>query len=116
MSELETMIEQAGQEVMAHTQSVLQEKAAVLFSPEAQRVLELRYAPEHNALVIGCLPVPCWLHSLDDGSGNWIFGCPWSRTVLNEDEWFEERVLMEVGKVKLHLDGMLEKIDPMKVN
>jgi hypothetical protein len=116
MAELETMIEQASAEVQQHTEAMLRQRMAALLSPEAQRVLDLHIEAQHEALVIGCLGVPCWLEREPDGASVWQFGCPWWRSLIPEDGMFEVRVLAEVGKVKLHIDGMLEKLDPAKLN
>ncbi len=116
MAELERMVEQAGVEVEQHTKAMLRERVATLLSPEVQHVLDLRLEPEHNAVVIGCLGVPCWIERAPDGASVWQFGCPWWRTLIPEDGMFEQRVLALVGRVKLHIDGMLEKLDPAKLN
>ncbi|MFB3814007.1 MAG: hypothetical protein ACE14L_07830 [Terriglobales bacterium] len=114
MSELQKKIEQANQQ-QEHMEAVLRQRVNTSLTPEAQRVLDMRYEPQIGGLVIGCLPVPCWLQLALDGSV-WAFGCPWWRTLIPEDHLFEARVLTEVGKVKMHIDGMLEKLDPSKVN
>jgi hypothetical protein len=115
MSQSQNIVTAANQELQPHTEGMLRQRAATLLTPEAERVLNLRFEPEHSALVIGCLSVPCWLQLAPDGSA-WAFGCPWWRTLIVEDKLFEACVLTEVGKVKMHIDGMLEKLDPSKVN
>jgi hypothetical protein len=116
MAERETTFEVVDQQAQQHAESILRQRIGTLLTAEAQHVLELRYHPEHRALVIGCLGVPCWLQLAPEGSGLWAFGCPWWQVLISEDKLFEARVLTEVGKVKMHLDGMLEKLDPTKVN
>jgi hypothetical protein len=116
MSELETMIDGANQQVHQHNEAMLRQRINTLLSPQAQRVLETTLRPSDGVLLIGCLGVPCWLQLSPDGSRLWQFGCPWWRTLITEDPLFEARVLTEVGKVKLHIDGMLEKLDPKKMN
>jgi hypothetical protein len=115
MSQSEIIVNAANQEVQPHTEVMLRQRAATLLTPEAMRVLDLRFEPEHGVLIISCLGVPCWLQLAPDGSA-WAFGCPWWRTLIVEDKFFEARVLTEVGKVKMHIDGMLEKLDPAKLN
>ncbi len=116
MSELENMIVEANQQVAQHTEGVLRQRVAMLLSPEAQKVLDVRYDPAHSALLIGCLGVPCWLQLAPDGAHVWQFGCPWWQTPIHEDKLFEARVLAEVGKLKMKIEGMLEKLDPSKLN
>ena len=116
MSELEMMINSAEQQVSQHTESMLRQRVSTVLSENAQRVLDISYQPEHGILVIGCLGVPCWLRLAPDGAHVWQFGCPWWQSVIPEDSLFEARVLTEVGKVKMHVDGMLEKLDPTKLN
>jgi hypothetical protein len=115
MSEQQKMIEVVDQQAQQHAEGILRQRIGTLLTAEAQRVLELHYHPEHRALVIGCLDVPCWLQLAPDGSGFWAFGCPWWQVLISE-ELFEARVLIEVGKVKMHIDGVLEKLDPARVN
>jgi hypothetical protein len=116
MSERETTAEVVDQQAPQHAEGILRQRISTLLTAEAQRVLELRYHPEHRALVIGCLGTPCWLQLAPDGSGYWAFGCPWWQMLILEDGQFEAHVLTAVGKVKMHIDGMLEKVDPTKVN
>ncbi len=115
MSELEVMIDEATQQVQQHEEGLLRQRVATLLTPEAQRVLELSYAPDNSVLLIGCLGMPCWLRFVAD-RGVWQFGCPWWQSMVPEDKLFEARLLTEVGKAKMALDGMGEKIDPKKVN
>ena len=116
MSQMELRRDQIEQPTEPLTESVLRQRVNTLLSPEAQHVLDVRYHPEHTALVIGCLGVPCWLQLAPQGSGFWAFGCPWWQSLISEDNLFEARVLAEVAKVKMQMDGMLEKLDPAKVN
>jgi hypothetical protein len=114
MSELATANTITGQG--PHAAAALWHRIENLLSPVALRVLELRYEPQHGALIIGCVGIPCWLQPAPDGSETWAFGCPWWRTLLREDSLFESVLLTEVGNVKMHVDGMLEKLDLSKVN
>ena len=116
MAQMELRRDQSEQPAEPVTESVLRQRTGTLLSPEAQHVLDLRYHPEHNALVIGCLGVPCWLQLAPEGSGVWAFGCPWWQSLISEDNLFETRVLAEVAKAKMHMDGMLEKMDLSRVN
>jgi len=116
MAELGTKISATNQQVERHNEVVLRQRVGAMLTPAAQRVLELRYEAEPDALVIGCLPLPCWLQLAPDGSQVWAFSCPWWRSLILEDNQFEARVLTEVAKVKMHIDGMLEKLDPTKLN
>lgn len=96
--------------------AALRQRIESAVSPEGRRVLDLRYEPQHGVLMIGCLGVPCWMQPVPDGSPAWVFGCPWWHSLLAESPLFEATLLTELGKVKLHVDGMLEKLDPSKVN
>jgi len=116
MSELEAMIAQASTAVNEHAASALRERVEGLLSEAVRRVLDLRYEAERPAVLIGCLSAPCWIERAPDGSPVWQFGCPWWHSILPEDGLFESRLLAEVGKVKMHIDGMLAKLDPAKMN
>jgi hypothetical protein len=116
MSELDNMIAQASVEVEHHTEAMLRQRVATLLSEPAQRVLDLRFDTERTVVIIGCLGVPCWIERAPDGGNFWQFGCPWWRSIVPEDKLFESRLLAEVGRVKLHVDGILEKLDPKQMN
>ena len=116
MSELEAMIAQAGVEVKDHAEGILRQQVGTLLTEPVQRVLNLHYEAERRAVLIGCLGAPCWIERAPDGSPVWQFGCPWWHSILPEDKLFESRLLAEVGRVKQHIDGMLAKLDPTKMN
>jgi hypothetical protein len=93
----------------------LRQHVAALLSPAAQRVLDLRYQEMPPAVIIACLGVPCAMVPTPDRT-MWQFACPWWQTLLPEDSLFEARLLTEVGKVKQHVDGMLQNVDLSRVN
>jgi hypothetical protein len=91
----------------------LRQKIAALLSPEAQHVLDLRFQSTPDAVVIRCLNVPVFMRPAPDAPGMWQFGCPWYATAVPEDGHFEQRILAEVGKVKLLADGDEQGGDPL---
>jgi hypothetical protein len=90
----------------------LRQKIAALLSPEAQHVLDLRFNSAPEAVIIRCLGVPIVLRPAPDAPGFWQLGCPWYTTAVPEDH-FEQRILAEVGKVKLLADGNERGGDPL---
>ncbi len=116
MSDLDTMIALASVEVNNHTEAQLRQRVAALLSPEVQRLLDLRFHEKPAAVVIACLGVPCSVEAAPDGAPVWQFACPWWHSIVPEDQLFESRLLAEIGKAKLHVDGMLAKLDPAKMN
>jgi hypothetical protein len=110
------MSENANPEPPRHAEAVLRQRMGTLLSPEALRVLELRYEPHHGTLVVGCVGAPCWLQLAPEGSGVWAFGCPWWRTLIPEDRWFETRVLAEVGKANMRIEGTEQNRETSWVN
>jgi hypothetical protein len=106
----------ARSEATHHAEAVLRQRMGTLMSPEALRVLGLRYEPAQGTLLVGCVEVPCWLQLAPEGSGSWAFGCPWWSTQIPEDRWFETRVLAEVGKARMCIDGMEQTRETSWVN
>lgn len=91
----------------------LRQKIAALLSPAVQHVLDLRFQNTPDAVLIRCLGVPMAMRPSPNAPGLWEFGCPWYETVVPEDGHFEQRILAEVGKVKLLADGSEHGGDPL---
>jgi hypothetical protein len=88
-----------------HSEAIVRQRLGTLLSPEALHVLGLRYEPRDGSLAVGCVGAPCWLQLAPEGSRMWAFDCPWWRTLLLEDNWFETRILAEVGKARMCASG-----------